>query len=301
MGKGKCPLCLSDPCRCYEDDTNDWLSAVQSYLGEYEGITHRRYTDALAEFATWYQATYDALPEPALLTVEELREYRNHLVAQGQKAATVNLRLAPLRGLLRSIGRNVKVKGVKQVKPAIEALDGRELGRLLAAVEGADWQDIRNGAMLNVLARAGLRLSEVLALKLDDVTINDRSGSLLVRQGKGKKERTVALAKEARAALRAYLDVRPNMAQTEVLFISRSWQPLGPRDVQRLIAEASRRAGIQKTVTPHTLRHTFATRFLQNGGDVATLASLLGHTNVATTTRYLHPNAAQMQDMVEEL
>jgi len=168
MDKGKCPLCLSDPCRCYED-TNDWLSAVRNYLGEYEGITYRRYANALAEFAAWYQTTYNALPEPALLTVEELREYRNHLVAQGHKAATVNLRLAPLRGLLRSIGRNVKVKGVKQVKPAIEALDGRELGRLLAAVEGPDWQDLRNGAMLNVLARAGLRLSEALALKLDDV------------------------------------------------------------------------------------------------------------------------------------
>ncbi|MDX9956172.1 MAG: tyrosine-type recombinase/integrase [Anaerolineae bacterium] len=281
--------------------STDWQSSVANFLAEYEDITYRRYADALAEFAAWYQVTYNTLPEPALLTVEELREYRNHLVAQGHKAATVNLRLAPLRGLLRSIGRNVKIRGVKQVKPAIEALDGRELGRLLAAVEGPDWQDVRNGAMLNVLARAGLRLSEVLALKLDDVTLNDRSGSLLVRQGKGKKERTVALAKEARAALRAYLDVRPKMAQTEVLFISRSWQPLGPRDVQRLIAEASRRAGIQKTVTPHTLRHTFATRFLQNGGDVATLASLLGHTNVATTTRYLHPNAARVQEMVEEL
>ncbi len=281
--------------------STDWQSCVASFLDEYEGITRRRYTDALAEFATWYQATYDALPEPALLTAEELREYRNHLVAQGHKAATVNLRLAPLRGLLRSIGRNVKVKGVKQVKPAIEALDGRELGRLLAAVEGSDWQDVRNGAMLAILARAGLRLSEALALKLDDVTLNDRSGSLLVRQGKGKKERTVALAKEARAALRAYLEVRPKMAQTEVLFISRSWQPLGARDVQRLITEASRRAGIQKTVTPHTLRHTFATRFLQNGGDVATLASLLGHTNVVTTTRYLHPNAARVQEMVEGL
>ena len=281
--------------------STDWQSSVANFLNEYEGITHRRYTDALAEFAAWYQVTYNALPEPDLLTTEELREYRNHLVAQGHKAATVNLRLAPLRGLLRSIGRDVKVKGVAQVKPAIEALDGRELGRLLAAVEGSDWQDVRNGAMLNILARAGLRLSEVLALKLDDVTLNDRSGSLLVRQGKGKKERTVALAKEARAALRAYLNVRPKMAQTEVLFVSRSWQPLGSRDVQRLITEARRRAGIQKKVTPHMLRHTFATRFLQNGGDVATLASLLGHTNVATTTRYLHPNAARVQEMVEDL
>lgn len=279
-----------------------WQNAVERYLAEYEGLTHARYAEALTAFAEWYQTTYGEPPNPALLTAEELRAYRQHLTGPlNLKAATVNLRLAALRGLLRSLGRTVAVKGVRQVKPALETLDGRELGRLLAAVAGRGWQAQRNLALLTVLARAGLRLSEALALRVGDVTLNDRSGALLVRHGKGLKERTVPLAKEARAALRAYLDVRPAQAPTDVLFISHTWQPLGPRDVQRLITEAARRAGLTKAVTPHTLRHTFATRFLQSGGDLATLATLLGHTNVATTTRYLHPNAARMQELVEEL
>ncbi len=282
--------------------SNAWLTAVETYLAEYEGLTRDRYAAALTEFAAWYTATYGEAPDPALLTGEEIREYRKWLSGtQKLQAATVNLRLAALRGVLRRLGRELKIKGVKQVQPDIEALDGRELGRLLAAVEGARWQDQRNLALLNVLARAGLRVSEVLALRLDDVTLNGRSGALLVRQGKGLKERTVVLSKEARAALRAYLDVRPRALQTDVLFISRSWQPLGPRDVQRVITEAAQRAGITKKVTPHTLRHTFATRFLQNGGDLATLAKLLGHSSIATTTRYLHPDAARVQEMVEDL
>ncbi len=73
------------------------------------------------------------------------------------------------------------------------------------------------------------------------------------------------------------------------------------RDVQRLVAKFARLAGITRKVTPHTLRHTFATRFLRRGSDLATLQLLLGHANLATTTRYLHPDAARVQEMVEEL
>ncbi len=185
--------------------------------------------------------------------------------------------------------------------PAGRHRDGRELGRLLAAVEGPGWQDKRDCALLSLLARAGLRVSEAVALQIGDVEINSRSGSVLVKHGKGLKERRVPLSVEARAALRSYLEVRPSAVDTH-LFLSRTLGPLSARDVQRLVAEAARRTGIAKRVTPHTLRHTFATRFLQkNGGDIATLANLLGHSNVSTTTRYLHPNAARVQEMVEEM
>lgn len=281
-----------------------WTAQVEACLAAYEGYTRDRYAAALAQFSAWYTAQYQTEPDAALLTAEELRTYRNALSAQGLQAATVNLRLAALRALLRAQGRTVKVKGVKQVAPAVEALDARELGRLLAAVEGPAWQDKRNVALLQVLARAGLRISEALALTVSDLTLNERSGLLLVRQGKGRKERRVPLGAEVRAALRAYLAVRPtpvNGAASAMLFLSRSWQPLAARDVQRLLTEAARRAGLEKKVTPHTLRHTFATRFLQSGGDLATLATLLGHSSVATTTRYLHPDAGRIQEMVEEL
>ena len=145
------------------------------------------------------------------------------------------------------------------------------------------------------------RVSEALALKIGDVEVGPRSGTLLVRTGKGLKERRLALSAEARDTLKAYLQVRPKVAD-DLLFLSRTHRALDPRDVQRLVSEAARRAGIKITVSPHTLRHSFATRFLaKNQGDIATLAMLLGHANISTTTRYLHPDARKMHEMIETL
>jgi len=119
--------------------------------------------------------------------------------------------------------------------------------------------------------------------------------------GKRLKERALALSSEAQAGLKAYLQARPEV-NADLLFLSRTCHPLDPRDVQRMVSEATRRAGIRFTVTPHTLRHSFATRFLaKNQGDIATLATILGHANISTTTRYLHPNAQRVQEMVEDL
>ncbi|MCS7226460.1 MAG: tyrosine-type recombinase/integrase [Gloeomargarita sp. SKYB31] len=277
-----------------------WEDAVQGFLKGYSGITHRRYQDALRDFADWYRATYGEAPNPQLLTAQEIREYTGYLLSVRRlKAASVNLRLSALRSLLRHIGREVRVRGVRQEKPPVDALEGRELGRLFAALEGDDWLSRRNQAMVALMARAGLRVGEVLALMPEDVEVNARSGWVLVRKGKGVKERRVPLSAEARQALRAYLEVRPQRPGR--LFFSRTFQPLTGRDVQRIIAEAARRAGLGRRVTPHTLRHTFATRFLRAGGDLATLQAILGHANLSTTARYLHPDAGRMQEMVEEL
>lgn len=232
-----------------------------------------------------------------------MRDYRAFLTgAKGYKAATVNAYLAPLRAIVRDQGRTLKVKGVRQTRPLIETLDGRDLGRLINAADGPDWQDKRGVALINVMARAGLRVSEALALKVGDVEINARSGALLVRRGKGLKERQIPLSAEARAALSAYLRVRPAAVRDEALFLSRTYGRLDPRDAQRIVAEAARIAGVKARVTPHALRHYFVTRFLErNQGDIATLATVLGHANISTTTRYLHPNAQRVQAMVEEL
>ncbi|MEM2126369.1 MAG: tyrosine-type recombinase/integrase, partial [Candidatus Methanosuratincola sp.] len=242
-----------------------WEDAVQEFLKGYSGITLRRYSDALRDFADWYRATYGGPPDPHLLTAQEIREYTSYLLSVRRlKAASVNLRLSAVRSLLRHLGREIRVRGVRQERPPVDALDGRELGRLFAALEGDDWLSRRNQAMVALMARAGLRVSEVLALRPEDVELNARSGWILVRKGKGVKERRVPLSAEARQALRAYLEVRPQ--RPGPLFFSRTYQPLTGRDVQRVVAEAARRAGLGRRVTPHTLRHTFATRFLRSGG-----------------------------------
>lgn len=279
-----------------------WDEQAETFLASYSGVTRARYGAALVAFQVWYGQSYSEEPDARLLTNEEVRDYRAYLTSvKGYQAATVNLYLAPLRAIVRSLGHNLKVPGVAQVRPAVAALDGRGLGRLLAALEGPDWQDLRNVALVNVLARAGLRISEALALELADVDLRPRSGDLLVRQGKGSKQRTVPLAVEARQALTAYLAVRP-AATTPAVFISRTWRRLEPRAVQLLLAEAAERGRVGQRVTPHLLRHTFATRFLErNGGDIATLARLLGHSNIQTTTRYLHPSRERLAEMVANL
>ena len=101
---------------------------------------------------------------------------------------------------------------MKQVQGPVETLDARDLGRLINAVDGSHWGDKRDVALINVMARAGLRVSEALTLKVGDVELGPRSGTLLVREGKGLKERTLALSAEARAALKTYLQMRPRVA-----------------------------------------------------------------------------------------
>jgi integrase/recombinase XerC len=276
--------------------------ALEEFLSssQYSPETQYRYRRLLQGFASWYRGTYGEEPDVKLLTPEEVREFLSFLATVKKlRAASVEAHLSAIKALCRFYGRTIKVKGPRKERPPIQALDARELGRILAALEGNDWLSLRNRAMVSLMARAGLRAGEVVRLGLEDVEIKERSGWVLIRRGKGAKERKVPLGKEARQALAEYLKKRPNVEGP--LFLSRSFQALSVRDVERVVAQAAKEAGIKKRVTPHTLRHTFATRALQKGMDLATLQSLLGHENISTTGRYLHPDAAKVQEMVEEL
>ena len=247
---------------------------------------------------------YGETPTPDLLADIEAREWRNYLSGErGLKAATVNQRLAALKGLVRFCGRQLDVQGIKSVRPPIEPLTSRDLGRLLAVAEsavwGPPWLALRNAAMIALMAKAGLRVSEVAGLDVSDVEVKPLSGWATVRRGKGLKERRVPLSSHARKYLQKYLDARPEWAGPP-LFISKTGKRVHKRDVQRMISNTAT-SGLERKVSAHVLRHTFATRFLRNGGDLATLRSILGHANIETTSRYLHPDAEGMQNMVEDL
>jgi integrase/recombinase XerC len=278
-----------------------WTETVTQYLDTLSAErTQRRYRDALAEFAEWYQGTYGEDPTVGELTAVELREWRAYLLNVRQlMAASINLRLSALKSLLRAHGRELRVEGVRQAQKPVEVVTPRQFGKLLAVLEGQTMLAHRNRAIAQLMYSAGLRVSEVVALQLADVELRSRSGQVLIRQGKGLKEREVPLGVEIRRALQGYLDLRP-AGPTEALFVSRTGKSMDARDVQRTIEEAARQAGLEQEVTPHTLRHSFATRFVQeHGGDVASLAAILGHQHVVTTTRYLHPNQARLQEMME--
>ncbi len=266
---------------------NHFLSSLNSPL------TAERYRAALNEFAAWYRQTIGQPLDWGLLTAVEVKDYLAYLqTVRRLSPSSINLRLAAIRSLLRHLGRSLKVRGPKQVTPPVKALSARELGRLLAAAESSK----RDTAILNLLARAGLRVGEVVHLRLEDVELNGRSGWVVVRGGKGNKTRQVPLNSDARQALKAWLSERPQSAGAEV-FLSHTGHSLSERDVQRMVAEYARVAGVD--ATPHTLRHTFATRAVEKGADVATLATILGHARLETTGRYLHPTAERMQEAVE--
>jgi integrase/recombinase XerC len=284
-------------------------SQVANYLLTLNSLrTIDSYNRALISFGDWYLTTYAEEPSALQLTTDEVREWRNYLSnAQQLGAATVNLHLSAIRSLVRHYGGALQVKGITKVRFPISPLNGRELGRLLAATDGEGWLNRRDKAMLELMAKAGLRVSEIVTLRMKDVTlrmkdvtIRPRSGDVLVRHGKGMKERNIPLGRQPRRALALYLSVRPEQIG-EYLFISRTYKSLSPRDIQRMVQKAAYQAGIRQGVTPHLLRHTFATRALRSGVDIATLSFLMGHETPVTTAHYLHPDKAAVAVMVEEL
>lgn len=269
------------------------MNPIEEYLSTLASPrTAERYRAALDEFAAWYSQTIGQPLDWGLLTAIEVKDYLAYLqTVRRLSPSSINLRLAAIRSFLRHLGRTLKVRGPKQVTPPVKALSARELGRLLAAAESSK----RDTAILNLLARAGLRVGEVVHLRLEDVEVNGRSGWVVVRGGKGNKTRQVPLNSDSRQALKNWLSERPQAGPET--FVSHTGHALSERDVQRMVAEYARIAGVD--ATPHTLRHTFATRAVEKGADVATLAAILGHARLETTGRYLHPTAERMQEAVE--
>jgi integrase/recombinase XerC len=156
----------------------------------------------------------------------------------------------------------------------------------------------RDEALLNLLLYTGLRVSEAAALRVGDLEIKERSGKVSVRLGKGRKAREVALHKTARQAFAAYLEVRPD-EEDDHLFLGQRGA-LGPRGMQLALASLGDAAEVE--VTPHVLRHTFATRLLREvKADLVTVAALLGHSSVATTAIYTQPSEEDKTKAVEGL
>lgn len=153
--------------------------------------------------------------------------------------------------------------------------------------------------MVTLLLHTGLRVSELVGLRLSDVEMSERKGSLTVH-GKGNKQREVPLNVDARKALQLWLKVRPNV-ESEALFLGRGNVALKVRGVQKVVTDLAQRAQVE-SLHPHTLRHTFATRYLEaNPGDLVGLATILGHESLETLRIYTVPNRAKLSNKVERL
>ena len=268
--------------------------------------TIRNYAADLRAFARWFP---DATGEPfsaRAVTPTDLREYKAYLrTVKQRQAATVNRQLAALRKFFvwaKGAGRitdlpTEQVKGVPAAPRTPKALAKREVDRLIREAERHG--DKRNLAILLTLRHTGLRVGEICNLRLGDVTISERKGQLLVRAGKGNKDRVIPLNNDARQAIAAYLEVRPTVADGH-LFIGQRGVPLQPQGVQQVVAKYAHRAGLPE-VTPHVLRHTFAKHVLDAGEDLATVQRLLGHERLETTAIYTQPTARDLEEAVRRL
>ena len=180
-------------------------------------------------------------------------------------------------------------------------LDGGDVIRLIEAPDRAEPRGRRDAAMLEVLYATGLRVSELVGLRLQDLHLD---GGYLRCVGKGSKERVVPLGGEANAALRSYLaEGRPALLgdlRSNTAFVGRRGAPLTRQGFWKLIKAHARRAGIRTSLSPHVVRHSFATHLLENGADLRAVQLLLGHADISTTQIYTHVNRERLKRLYRD-
>ncbi len=258
---------------------------------------------------------HTGVKEPEDITDDIVREFRLHLNRQsgstkiaGRKETlkknTQNYYMIALRVFLKYLARRgvtslspERIELAKVAERSLDLISGDELNRLLAAPNGVELKDFRDRAILELFFSTGLRVSELASLNRDI----DLSKDELSVRGKGEKVRVVFISDTAKSAVRAYLDKRSDM--DEALFTQTSKKKNGsgelritPRSIERLVKFYATKAGISKKVTPHVIRHSFATDLLANGADIRSVQMMLGHANIATTQIYTHITDRQLKD-----
>ena len=257
------------------------------------------YLQDLKLFRAWFEDDTGESLSDETVTAMDVIAYRKHLIEERIGVATINRRLTAIRQWLRWAG-NGEADGVRHVKTsgrlAPKGLERRQVSALLRAAKRGR-HPRRDSALITLIIETGLRISEVANLRLGDLTINGRSGEVRIVGAKGMKTRRVPLNAGARRALREWLEVRP--ADGENVFTSQKGGRLSKSAMQRIISNLARDAGLEN-VSAHTLRHTFATNYLEQTHDLIGLSRLLGHTNLNTTAIYAQPSMADLAERVEK-
>jgi len=177
-------------------------------------------------------------------------------------------------------------------------LSADEIERLLSTPDLSTDTGIRDAAILELFYSCGLRISELAALPLRDIALAE--SSLRVR-GKGSKVRVVPLGEKAAVAVQAWLEIRPCFSpKAPVLFVSTRGNPMNRTSTWQLVKDAARKANIRQNVTPHMLRHSFATHLLDNGADLRAVQEMLGHSDIATTQIYTHVSTDRLSKAHQE-
>jgi len=285
----------------------DVLGVVASYVEDLERAplarrTRQAYASHVEAYGRWLTgraAAAVALREPRARD-HAARDFKRYLkLEEGWKPASVNLALAAVGHFNRFLGLGPAIVSREPLaQSAPRALSGDEQRALVRAAEAGKPRD---RAIVVLLLYTGLRLTELVALDVDDARISARKGLLVVRSGKGDRYREVPLNRPVRDALEAWLKVRAKRrADSESgLFVGPQGRRLSPRAVDMVIRNTARGAGLE--LSAHVLRHTCVTNLVRGGNDIVLVAELAGHQRLETTRRYSLPSAADRQAAMDRL
>lgn len=313
-------ISLTVPTTC---EPATWNMELSNHLAKTYRNTHTRETAAqhIRVFSLWYAATFNQDFAPQLLTNYDLHLYRAwSLEKEKVMARTWNSRHWALNILCKWLGSPELMDGIEQKACARASTKHRSLTddeyhRLVHALEQNIKRTVTQFEYINavrdwasvMLMLHGLRVEEVTLVDVDDITLNERSGDVLVRNGKGSKERTVPLNLIARNALRLWLDLgaaSPKLGAPsnlgEVGEARRGLFAITTRTLQRNVAILGEQIHVPE-LTPHWLRYTFAKRLERIGTPIEAICELLGHSNIEQTKRYLRSSLEELQSAVEEV
>ena len=299
---------------------NDFLEHLEIEKGRALNTTenYRLYLDRFNEIASELIPPGEDL-KPEHITKELLRKYRLRLnryeTFDGKHLAPITqaYHLIALRGFLTYLAkRNIDsldpalVELPHAIRPQVTFLHSNEIANMLNEIDLDTEPGLRDRAIIELLFSTGLRVSELVGLNRDSVNLDRRE--FMVR-GKGSKDRPIFISQTAADCLRDYLSARSDQLTPLFLSYSRNngtpdtsgdYRRLSARSVERIIEKYARAAGITKHVTPHTLRHSFATDLLMNGADLRSVQSLLGHSDISTTQIYTHITDTHLKDVHEK-
>ena len=263
------------------------------------------YMRDLAQFAHYILRMYDVPPKK--VEPEMISNYMNRLYELGREKSSQARALSGIKSffnylLLEEIIDSSPaelIEAPKSARPLPDTLSTEEIDRLIGSIDDSTAKGLRDRAILEVLYSCGLRVSELCDLKLGDLFFTE--GYIRVI-GKGDKQRLVPVSSIARSRIQLYMDVRQKDKQKEeILFLNNRGKKLTRVMIFTIIKQAAQRAGIDKKISPHTFRHSFATHLLEGGANIRQVQELLGHENILTTEIYTHLDDSHLRQTLEEI
>ena len=266
--------------------------------------TIESYMRDLAQFAHYILRMYDVPPKK--VEPEMISNYMSRLYELGREKSSQARALSGIKSffnylLLEEIIDSSPaelIEAPKSSRPLPDTLSTEEIDRLIGSIEDSTTKGLRDRAILEVLYSCGLRVSELCDLKLGDLFFGE--GYIRVI-GKGDKQRLVPVSSIARIRIQLYMDVRrKERRKEEILFLNNRGKKLTRVMIFTIIKQAAQRAGIDKKISPHTFRHSFATHLLEGGANIRQVQELLGHENILTTEIYTHLDDSHLRQTLEE-